>query len=140
MHVLTVRLPDSLYQQLEALAEREGVSVDHLVTTAVAQKVSALLGQEYLQERAARGDRAAFEVALAQVADAIPEPGDSISGARGRMTDPEARGQEAPPFRFRSATEVRREPRREQTDAEIEAWVEAELRADQKLLDLLATL
>ncbi|SEJ93985.1 hypothetical protein SAMN04488058_1453 [Deinococcus reticulitermitis] len=41
---------------------------------------------------------------------------------------------------FKTAAEVRREPRPEQTDAEIEAWVMEQIRADKKTLDLLATL
>lgn len=46
--------------------------------------------------------------------------------------------QEARPFK--TAAEVRQEPRSEQTDAEIEAWVMEQIRADKKTLDLLATL
>lgn len=44
------------------------------------------------------------------------------------------------PRTFVRLKEVSAEPRPEQTDAEIEAWVMAELRADKKTLDLLATL
>lgn len=57
---------------------------------------------------------------------------------RGSMTVHNTSEQEARPFR--TAAEVQREPRPEQTEAEIEAWIEAEIRADKKTLDLLATL
>ncbi|WP_168733483.1 hypothetical protein [Deinococcus sp. Arct2-2] len=41
---------------------------------------------------------------------------------------------------FRTLREIKPEARPEQTDAEIEAWMEQEIRADKKILDLLATL
>jgi predicted transcriptional regulator len=69
MITISLRLPDSLHKQLEDLALREGVSIDQLVTTAVAEKVSTLTTDDYLAERARRGDRAAFERALAGVPD-----------------------------------------------------------------------
>jgi len=45
-----------------------------LITTAVAKKISALSTEDYLAQRAARGNRARFEQALSRVADAEPEP------------------------------------------------------------------
>ena len=44
------------------------------------------------------------------------------------------------PLTFISLKEANPTPRPEQTDAEIEAWIEREIRADKKMLDLLATL
>ncbi|MDB5045667.1 MAG: hypothetical protein JWQ08_1717 [Deinococcus sp.] len=41
---------------------------------------------------------------------------------------------------FRTLKEIKPGTRPEQTDAEIEAWMEKEIRADKKILDLLATL
>lgn len=41
---------------------------------------------------------------------------------------------------FKTAAEVRREPRPEQTEAEIRQWVKEQIRADKKTLDLLADL
>ena len=55
---LSLRLPESLHKQLEAVAERNGVSINQFVATAVAEKLSALMTADYLEERAARGDRA----------------------------------------------------------------------------------
>ena len=57
MHTLSLRLPESLHKQLEELAQREGVSIDQLVSSAVAEKLAALMTVEYLEERARRGDR-----------------------------------------------------------------------------------
>ena len=48
-----LRLPESLHKQVKALAEQEGVSVNQFVTTALAEKLSALMTKDYLAARAA---------------------------------------------------------------------------------------
>lgn len=73
MSVLSLRLPDSLHRQVKELASRDGISINQFVATAVAEKMSALMTEEYLRERAARGSRAKYEAALAQVPDVEPE-------------------------------------------------------------------
>lgn len=78
MSTLSVRLPDSLHKRLKDLAKQEGVSVNQLISTAVAEKVSALLTEDYLKERAARGSWEKFDAAMTQVPDAPPLPGDEL--------------------------------------------------------------
>jgi hypothetical protein len=78
MSVLSLRLPDSLHKQVKELASRDGISINQFVTTAVAEKMSALMTEEYLRERAARGSRAKYEAALAQVPDVEPEDRDRV--------------------------------------------------------------
>lgn len=73
MSALNVRLPESLHQALRELAEQEGVSMNQIITQALAEKIAALQTESYLQERAARGNRSAFENALEHVADTKPE-------------------------------------------------------------------
>jgi hypothetical protein len=73
MSVLSLRLPDSLHRQVKELALRDGISINQFVATAVAEKMSALMTEEYLRERAARGSRAKYEAALAQVPNAEPD-------------------------------------------------------------------
>lgn len=80
MTTMSLRLPDSIHRQLKALAERDGVSMNHMVTIAVAEKTAALLTVDYLEQRAARGDRAKFEAALATVSDVEPEERDRLPG------------------------------------------------------------
>ena len=76
MSTMSVRLPESLHEKARELAKREGVSINQLVTTALAEKLSALLTEEYLEERARRGSRKKFEQALSKVQDRKPDPGD----------------------------------------------------------------
>lgn len=78
MSTLSVRLPNSLYKNLQELAEREGISVDQFIVTAVAEKMAALMTEAYLGERAKRGSREKYEAALAQVPDVEPEEYDKL--------------------------------------------------------------
>ncbi len=73
MSTLSVRLPSSLHRQLKELAVREGISINQFVSSAVGEKMAALMTAEYLSERARRGSRARFEAVLAKVPDREPE-------------------------------------------------------------------
>jgi hypothetical protein len=55
MSTLSIRLPNSIHQHAKRLAQTEGVSVNQLVSSALAEKLSALDAERYLNERAARG-------------------------------------------------------------------------------------
>lgn len=76
MSAMSIRLPESLHRNARAYAEQEGVSVNQLIATALAEKLAALGAQDYLASRAQRASKAGFERALAQVPDAAPLPGD----------------------------------------------------------------
>lgn len=67
MSTLSLRLPASLHRSVRERATREGISMNQLVTTAVAETLSALLTSEHLEERARRGSRRKFERALRKV-------------------------------------------------------------------------
>lgn len=43
MSTLSVQLPNSLHKHLQELAEREGISIDQFIATAVAEKMAALM-------------------------------------------------------------------------------------------------
>lgn len=78
MSTISLRLPESLHKQARELAEQESISINQLITLALAEKISALRTAEILGERARRGDRAKFEAAMAKVADAEPEEWDRL--------------------------------------------------------------
>lgn len=78
MSTLSLRLPDSLHKGVKELASREGISINQFVATAVAEKMSALMTEEYLQERGRRGSRKGYEAALAEVPDVEPEEYDRL--------------------------------------------------------------
>jgi predicted transcriptional regulator len=76
MTTLSLRLPDSIHKRLREVAQQEGVSINQLITTAVAEKMAALKTVDYLADRARRGERERFLAVLAKVPDVPPEPGD----------------------------------------------------------------
>ena len=82
MSTLSVRLPDSLHKRLSALAAKEGISINQLINSAVAEKMAALMTVEYLESRARRGSRTRFGEALSKVAAIEPEDVDRIEGAK----------------------------------------------------------
>ena len=51
MSTLSLRLPESLHKRLKEMAQREGISINQFISTAVAEKLSALMTVQYLQER-----------------------------------------------------------------------------------------
>ncbi len=69
MGTISLRLPESLHKRARELAKSEDVSINQLITTALAEKMSALMTVEYLEARAARGDRGRFDRAMAKVRD-----------------------------------------------------------------------
>lgn len=78
MSTLSLRLPESLHKQLKELAKQEGVSINQLAVTALAEKMSALMTGEYLEERAQRGSRRMFEDALERIKDTGPDQQDEL--------------------------------------------------------------
>ena len=84
MSTISLRLPESLHRRVRELAQREAVSINQFIATALAEKLSALLTGEYLEERAKLGSRRKFGKVLTKVRDAEPIEGDSLSGKPSR--------------------------------------------------------
>ncbi|MEK6321756.1 MAG: YlcI/YnfO family protein [Acidobacteriota bacterium] len=78
MSTISLRLPDSLHKRVRALAKQENVSINQFIATALAEKMSALLTEDYLEERAKRGSRKKFERALAKVRKVKPHAADRL--------------------------------------------------------------
>jgi hypothetical protein len=84
MGALSLRLPESLHKKLGEVAEKEGVSINQFISSAVAEKMSALMTEEYLATRAKRASRSKFEAVLAKVSDVEPDESDPMPKARRR--------------------------------------------------------
>jgi hypothetical protein len=78
MSTLHLTLPQSMQSQVEALAQKEGVSVTEFITLAVAEKLATLATADYLAERAKRGSREKLLAVLAKAPDAEPEDYDKL--------------------------------------------------------------
>lgn len=78
MSTISIRLPNYLHNTVRQLAETEDVSINQFVTLAVAEKISALLTENYIEERAKKGSRKKFESILSKVPNVDPEEKDKI--------------------------------------------------------------
>lgn len=78
MSAISLRLPNSLHEAVRELAERDNISINQFITLALAEKISALMTEEYLSERAERASREKFEAVLAKVPDVEPPDYDRL--------------------------------------------------------------
>ena len=78
MSVLSLRLPESLHNAARELAEEENISINQLITLALAEKISALKTEQFFAERAKQGSRAGFERVMARVPKVEPPDYDRL--------------------------------------------------------------
>ena len=68
----------SLKDEVARVAKREGASINQLISSAVSEKISAIMTEEYLQKRADRANIEDMKVVLKKVATRKPLAGDEI--------------------------------------------------------------
>jgi hypothetical protein len=73
-----LRLPLSLKKAVELQSEEDGTSINQFVTTAVAEKLSALQTAEFFATRKARADFKAFDKLMKRRRGQPPRVGDEI--------------------------------------------------------------
>jgi len=78
MSALSLRLPNSLHERARILAQREGISINQLIATALAEKMAVLLTEDYFTARRQRASRTKFLAALSKVPDVEPEDYDKL--------------------------------------------------------------
>ena len=78
MSTLSLRLPESLHKYARELAQKENISINQLITLALAEKLSALGVEDYLEARAKRGNKEKFDEAMAKVAEVEPPEYDRL--------------------------------------------------------------
>ncbi len=79
MSTLEIKIPDLLLQQVNEVAAKENVSVDQIVSIALAAQVSASQARESISSRAKRVDWRKVDDILARVPANRPLPGDEVS-------------------------------------------------------------
>jgi len=67
MSTVSLRLPNFLHKEVKKISKEEGISINQFISTALAEKMSALRTQEYLESRALRGNRDKFDYALSKI-------------------------------------------------------------------------
>ena len=78
MSTLSLRLPDSLHEKIKSLAKNEGISINQFISSAAAEKMSALLTVKYLEKKASMGNKKAFLEAMEKVPDVEAEAKDKL--------------------------------------------------------------
>jgi predicted DNA-binding ribbon-helix-helix protein len=78
MGALSLRLPESIHRHIRDIAKAEGVSINQLISSAITEKISAIMTEEYLQKRADRANIKDMEAVLNKVADRKPLKGDEL--------------------------------------------------------------
>ena len=78
MSTISLRLPDSLHANVRKLAKEDNISINQFVATALAEKMSALITEEYLMERAERGRKKKFRNVLFKIKNIEPEEDDKL--------------------------------------------------------------
>ena len=76
--VIQLRLPRSIKAGVECAAKRDGTSMNQLIATAVAEKLSALETMDFFLDRAGKADMAAFEQFLNRKGGELPKGGDEL--------------------------------------------------------------
>ena len=80
MSTLTIQLPESLIKRIEALAAKEGYSVNQFLASAASEKLAVVLTMDYLRREEAAGRREDFEKYLAAVPNVAPAENDRLDG------------------------------------------------------------
>ncbi|HEV3262121.1 MAG TPA: hypothetical protein VG013_35040 [Gemmataceae bacterium] len=78
MSTVTIQLPESLKNRIEALAAKEGYTVSQFLASAAGEKLAVMLTMDYLRREAAAGRREHFEKYLAAVPNVPPPENDRL--------------------------------------------------------------
>lgn len=78
MSALSLRLPDSIHRHIKEVAKKEGVSINQFISSAVSEKISALMTEDYLKTRAKRAKKGDFRKILDKVPSRKPISGDEL--------------------------------------------------------------
>ncbi len=78
MSTISLRIPDSLHQRVKLLAEQDHISINQFITTSVAEKISALETEEFLENRGKDGSKKKFMNVLSNVPNEEPEEFDKL--------------------------------------------------------------
>lgn len=78
MSALSLRLPESIHRHIREIAKKEGVSINQFISSAVSEKISALMTEDYLEKRAKRTKKRDFRKILSKVPSRTPILGDEL--------------------------------------------------------------
>jgi uncharacterized protein (DUF1778 family) len=75
---LSLRLPNSLHEKIRQLAKADGIPINQFIASATAEKVAALMTEDYLSKRAQKANINRFRAVLDKVPDIDPDEQDRL--------------------------------------------------------------
>lgn len=78
MSTLSLRIAESMHNKLKEVSRKESISINQFISSAISEKLSAFMTEEYIKKRAECGNKDKFTKALNQVPDSGPEEYDRI--------------------------------------------------------------
>lgn len=79
MTEIQTKIPDAIYKQAAEFAEKENLSLEQVISLALAHSLGAWNAENYIAERARRGSREKFLEFMSKVPDVEPEEHDRLS-------------------------------------------------------------
>ena len=78
MSVLSVRLPNSLHAMVKSVAAEDAISINQFIASAVAEKLSAMTTEKYIEARATKASKEKFKAVLAKVPKVAADAYDAL--------------------------------------------------------------
>ena len=78
MTAIQIKLPDKLHQKALEIARQKDLSIDEIVAASLAQWLSRIVPDSYLEERAERASGKGFSMIMEEIPDIAPEEYDKI--------------------------------------------------------------
>ena len=78
MSTLSLRIPDSIHKQVKSLSKKDHISINQFISSALSEKLSAYMTEEYIAKRAKRSSKSKFKAAMNEVPDEAPDIFDKI--------------------------------------------------------------
>ena len=78
MSVLSIRIPESIHIKVKEISKKEKISINQFIASALSEKLSAFMTEDYIQRRAERASKEKFNAALKQVPNTPPDATDKI--------------------------------------------------------------
>ncbi|MGC1309905.1 MAG: hypothetical protein WA885_21980 [Phormidesmis sp.] len=75
---IQAQIPDYLYKQIVAIAQKENISIDMIVSMALSGHITTLLNNQYLEDRAEKGSWQRFQKILEKVPSIEPDNFDRL--------------------------------------------------------------
>jgi hypothetical protein len=78
MSTLSLRIAESIHNKLREISKKESISINQFISSAISEKLSAFMTEDYIKRRAEKGSKDNFIKALDLVSDSEPEEYDKL--------------------------------------------------------------